>query len=130
MAPAQPPELGAQGAEIELLPLGATDERGQLAAGGVVACSDGDREDPDLLLQPAPFGLERERPGVTVGQRPFQAGSVVDPRAVDGVPRILGNRLHVLVVGQNGRLSENDAAREHLPVEDGASPLGIAVVPR
>src|SRR5439155_6917506 len=78
VAPAQPPELGAQGAEIELLPLGPADERGQLAAGGVVACSAGDREDPDLLLQPAPFGLERERPGVTVGQRPFQAGSVVD----------------------------------------------------
>jgi hypothetical protein len=54
---------------------------------------------------------------------------VVDPRAVDGVPKILGNRLHVLVVKENGRLSENDADRQHLPVEDGAAPLGIAVVP-
>jgi hypothetical protein len=48
---------------------------------------------------------------------------------VDGVPKILGNRLHVLVVGENGRLSENDAARARLPVEDGAAPLGIEVVP-
>ena len=48
---------------------------------------------------------------------------------MDGVPRILGNRLHVLVVRKDGRLTENDAAREHLPVEEGASPLGIAVVP-
>jgi hypothetical protein len=35
----------------------------------------------------------------------------------------------VLVVEEDGRLSENDIARAHLPVEDGAAPLGIAVVP-
>ncbi len=51
------------------------------------------------------------------------------PAGGDGVPKILGNRLHVLVVKDNGRLSENDADRQHLPVEDGAAPLGIAVVP-
>jgi hypothetical protein len=68
-----------------------------------------------------PWGLALDPTGRTL--------FVVDPRAVDGVPRILGNRLHVLVVRRDGRLSENDAAREHLPVEDGASPLGIAVVP-
>jgi DNA-binding beta-propeller fold protein YncE len=68
-----------------------------------------------------PWGLALDPTGRTL--------FVVDPRAVDGVPRILGNRLHVLVVGEDGRLSENDDAREHLPVEDGAAPLGIAVVP-
>ena len=50
----------------------------QTGAGGVVACSAGDREDPDLLLQPAPLGLERERARVAVRQRPFQEGSVLD----------------------------------------------------
>ena len=68
-----------------------------------------------------PWGLALDPTGRTL--------FVVDPRAVDGVPRILGNRLHVLVVRKDGRLTENDAAREHLPVEEGASPLGIAVVP-
>jgi Lactonase, 7-bladed beta-propeller len=68
-----------------------------------------------------PWGLALDPAGRTL--------FVVDPRAVDGVPKILGNRLHVLVVKANGRLSENDAARQHLPVEDGAAPLGIAVVP-
>jgi 6-phosphogluconolactonase (cycloisomerase 2 family) len=68
-----------------------------------------------------PWGLALDPTGRTL--------FVVDPRAVDGVPRILGNRLHVLVVKDDGRLTENDTAREHLPVEAGASPLGIAVVP-
>ena len=68
-----------------------------------------------------PWGLALDPTGRTL--------FVVDPRAVDGVPKILGNRLHVLVVEENGRLSENDADRQHLPVEDGAAPLGIAVVP-
>ena len=68
-----------------------------------------------------PWGLALDPTGRTL--------FVVDPRAVDGVPKILGNRLHVLVVKENGRLSENDADRQHLPVEDGAAPLGIAVVP-
>jgi hypothetical protein len=68
-----------------------------------------------------PWGLALDPTGRTL--------FVVDPRAVDGVPHILGNRLHVLVVRKDGRLSENDTAREHLPVEDGAAPLGIAVVP-
>jgi DNA-binding beta-propeller fold protein YncE len=68
-----------------------------------------------------PWGLALDPTGRTL--------FVVDPRAADGVPKILGNRLHVLVVKENGRLSENDADRQHLPVEDGAAPLGIAVVP-
>ena len=68
-----------------------------------------------------PWGLALDPTGRTL--------FVVDPRAVSGVPGILGNRLHVLVVRDDGRLSENDTAREHLPVENGASPLGIAVVP-
>ncbi len=68
-----------------------------------------------------PWGLALDPTGRTL--------FVVDPRAIDGVPKILGNRLHVLVVKENGRLSENDADRQHLPVEDGAAPLGIAVVP-
>jgi len=67
-----------------------------------------------------PWGLALDPTGRTL--------FVVDPRAVDGVPSILGNRLHVLVVGENGHLSENDSARQHLPVEDGASPLWMAVV--
>jgi hypothetical protein len=77
----------------------------------------------DALPRPRrePVGLALDPTGRTL--------FVVDPRAVDGVPNILGNRLHVLVVGENGRLSENDAARARLPVEDGAAPLGIAVVP-
>ena len=68
-----------------------------------------------------PWGLQLDPTGRTL--------FVVDPRAVEGVPSILGNRLHVLVVGSDGRLSENDTARRHLPVEKNASPLGIAVVP-
>jgi hypothetical protein len=68
-----------------------------------------------------PWGLALDPTGGTL--------FVVDPRAVDNVPHILGNRLHVLVVRADGRLSENDTARERLPVEKDAAPLGIAVVP-
>ena len=68
-----------------------------------------------------PWGLALDPAGRTL--------FVVDPRAVDGVPKILGNRLHVLAVGEDGRLSEIDAAPEKLPVEERRGPLGIAVVP-
>lgn len=68
-----------------------------------------------------PWGLALDPSGRTL--------FVVDPRAVEGVPKVVGNRLHVLVVGEDGRLSENDAERQILPVEKDAAPLGIAVVP-
>jgi hypothetical protein len=69
-----------------------------------------------------PWGLALDPPGRTL--------FVVDPRAVAGVPGILGNRLHVLTVGRTGRLREINGARERLPVDGDAVPLGIAVVPR
>ena len=69
-----------------------------------------------------PWGLALDPPGRTL--------FVVDPRAVGGVSSVLGNRLHVLTVGSDGRLSEINGARQVLPVGGDASPLGIAVVPR
>ena len=69
-----------------------------------------------------PWGLALDPSGRTL--------FVVDPRAVGGVPDIVGNRLHVLAVGRDGRLEEIDDARVKLPVSANASPLGIAVVPR
>ena len=69
-----------------------------------------------------PWGLALDPSGRTL--------FVVDPRAVGGVPDIVGNRLHVLAVRRDGRLDEIDDARVKLPVSGEASPLGIAVVPR
>jgi DNA-binding beta-propeller fold protein YncE len=69
-----------------------------------------------------PWGLALDPSGRTL--------FVVDPRAVAGVPGIVGNRLHALAVGTDGRLNEIDGARVKLPVAKDASPLGIAVVPR
>jgi 6-phosphogluconolactonase (cycloisomerase 2 family) len=69
-----------------------------------------------------PWGLALDPSGRTL--------FVVDPRAVGGTPDIVGNRLHVLAVGRDGRLEEIDDARVKLPVSANASPLGIAVVPR
>jgi 6-phosphogluconolactonase (cycloisomerase 2 family) len=69
-----------------------------------------------------PWGLALDPSGKTL--------FVVDPRAVAGVPEIVGNRLHVLAVRRDGRLDEIDDARVKLPVSGVASPLGIAVVPR
>jgi 6-phosphogluconolactonase len=69
-----------------------------------------------------PWGLALDPSGRTL--------FVVDPRAVEGVPGILGNRLHALAVDTNGRVDEIDGARVKLPVGNDASPLGIAVVPR
>jgi 6-phosphogluconolactonase (cycloisomerase 2 family) len=69
-----------------------------------------------------PWGLALDPSGGTL--------FVVDPRAVEGVPSILGNRLHVMVVAKDGTVSEVLDARAELPVARDASPLGIAVVPR
>jgi DNA-binding beta-propeller fold protein YncE len=69
-----------------------------------------------------PWGLALDPSGHTL--------FVVDPHAVAGVSDTLGNRLHVLAVGPDGRLNEIDGARQRLPVDNESSPLGIAVVPR
>ncbi len=69
-----------------------------------------------------PWGLALDPTGRTL--------FVVDPRAVDGVPGILGNLLHVLVVQGDGTLSEVLDSRATLHVPRTSSPLGIAVVPK
>jgi len=69
-----------------------------------------------------PWGLAVDPAGKTL--------FVVDPRAVESVPRGRGNRLHVLAVGSDGRLRELESSPTRLPVSADASPLGIAVVPR
>jgi DNA-binding beta-propeller fold protein YncE len=69
-----------------------------------------------------PWGLALDPTGKTL--------FVVDPRAVGGVPDIVGNRLHVLAVRKDGRLDEIDGARIKLPVTKESSPFGIAVVSR
>jgi DNA-binding beta-propeller fold protein YncE len=69
-----------------------------------------------------PWGLALDPAGKTL--------FVVDPRAVESVPRARGNRLHVLAVGSDGRLRELESSPTRLPVSADASPLGIAVVPR
>lgn len=76
----------------------------------------------DLRRGANPWGLALEPGGKTL--------FVVDPRAVGGVPGVVGNRLHALTVGDDGRLHEIDGALMKLPVGNDASPLGIAVVPR
>ena len=69
-----------------------------------------------------PWGLALDPAGKTL--------FVVDPRAVESVPRGRGNRLHVLAVGSDGRLTELESSPTRLPVSADASPLGIAVVAR
>ena len=69
-----------------------------------------------------PWGLALDPVGKTL--------FVVDPHAVESVPRGRGNRLHALAVGSDGRLTELESSPARLPVSADASPLGIAVVPR
>jgi len=69
-----------------------------------------------------PWGLALDPAGKTL--------FVVDPHAVESVPRGRGNRLHALVVRSDGRLTELDSSPARLPVSTDASPIGIAVVPR
>lgn len=53
---------------------------------------------------------------------------VLDMRAVRQIPAGKGNQLHVLQIGEDGRLTEEPSSPVAIPVPVGTNPIGLAIV--
>jgi hypothetical protein len=54
---------------------------------------------------------------------------LLDMRAVRQIPAGLGNDLHALRIGADGRLTEERSSPVKIPVPVGTNPIGLAIVP-